>query len=87
LASDAPFFLQAVADQQQQSQLEMRERVTWGSTSRAAQASAAEAEALLHPRNAIGEPVANRAANAFAAGSIPKNIANDEIWGSPTSGG
>jgi hypothetical protein len=46
---------------------------------------------LLRPRYAIGKPVANRAANAFGAGSIPKNIVileeSDEIWGSPKSGG
>jgi hypothetical protein len=40
-------FLQAVADQQQQIQLELRERVTWGSILRAAQDSATETEALI----------------------------------------
>jgi hypothetical protein len=86
--------LHAVADQQQQSELDFRECVTWGSTLRAAQASAAEAEVLLRPRNALGERVANRAANAFGAGSIPNFFVilvdsddNEEIWGSPTSGG
>jgi hypothetical protein len=42
-------FLQAVAEQQQRIQQELRERVTWGTTLRAAQASAAEADALLRP--------------------------------------
>jgi hypothetical protein len=40
------------------------------------------------------EPIANQAANAFGAGSIPGNIAIiddiddiDLIWGNPNSGG
>jgi hypothetical protein len=88
-------FLQAVAEQQQQHQQELlHECVTWGSTLRAAQAPVAEADVLLRPRNALGEPIANRAANAFGGGSIPDNIvilddSDDDnlIWGSPNSGG
>jgi hypothetical protein len=45
-------FLQAVSEQHhqhQQKQHELHDRVTWGTTLRLAQASAAEANALLHP--------------------------------------
>jgi hypothetical protein len=53
-----------------------------------------EPDALLRPRNALGEPIANRAENASGGGSIPENIvilydSNDDnlIWDSPNSGG
>jgi hypothetical protein len=84
--------------QQQQNQqhlhLHLHDRVMWGNTLWAAQASATEADVLLHPRNALGEPIANQAANAFGGGNIPKNTAilddsddDNLIPGSPNSGG